>query len=187
MELKEKLRLPFKLKEVERIGYINGRHESTAEHTFSAITLAEYFIKFYPYLDELKVIKLLLYHDYPEIYAGDVCLMDEKGREKKAEREEEAIKRITSELPKETSKEIKELYKEYKERKTPESKFAKAIDCIDAVLQSLNSEKEWKEKGYTEEKIRKRQDQHLMEFPLIREYYYELLEEIVDKKFIPRK
>jgi len=59
-----------------------GRQENSAEHSWHiaimAFTLQEYAEKD---IDILRVIKMLLIHDLVEIYAGDVFLYDDEGRE----------------------------------------------------------------------------------------------------------
>ena len=39
-----KIKRLYELKEVERKGEINGRHETSAEHTYSCLILAKYFL-----------------------------------------------------------------------------------------------------------------------------------------------
>ncbi|MFA6064854.1 MAG: HD domain-containing protein [archaeon] len=187
MNLRDKLRIPLKLKEISRTPYAGERHETTAEHTFSAIALGEYFLKKYPEIDELKVIKLLLYHDYAEIYAGDADLLNELAREKKEIEEKQALARLEKELPTEIAREIIELNKEYHERKTIESKFAKAIDVLDPMLQSLKSKKEWIECNYTEEKLRAKQLKYLNDFPELKQFWEEMVEELLTNKAITKK
>ena len=84
-------------------------------------------------LDELKVLKLIAYHELCEIDAGDVTPYDNISPEEKYEKEYECIKRLSKEYD---MPEIKSYWLEYKELKTPESKFVKALDKIDAVEQS---------------------------------------------------
>ena len=127
-----------KLKNLERRGWkkcnVEGRIESDAEHTFSMIMIALDIMNHNKTnLDELKVLKLIAYHELCEIDAGDVTPYDNISPEEKYEKEYECIKRLSKEYD---MPEIKSYWLEYKELKTPESKFVKALDKIDAVEQS---------------------------------------------------
>lgn len=68
----QKLRIIYKLKDVYRYASVGDRKESTAEHIFSSIVLADFLMHKYDFgVDMQRVIELLLYHDFAEIYAGD--------------------------------------------------------------------------------------------------------------------
>ncbi|MFA6419338.1 MAG: HD domain-containing protein [archaeon] len=187
MTLLEKLHTPYKLKEIKRSGKVEERNETTAEHTFSAITIAEYFLKKHPKLSEIKVIKLLLYHDYVEIHAGDIDILKIEERTKKEELEEKALKQLEKELPKEIVTEFKKIWKEYLENRTLEAKFAHAIDALDPILQSIHQPTEWKEHGYTEEKLRKYKEAYFLEFPILLKFFNELIKELNEKNIIPKE
>ena len=45
------LHLPYKLKEVSRKGTVGNRWESAAEHNYSSMMLASYYIRYYPDLN----------------------------------------------------------------------------------------------------------------------------------------
>ena len=79
----------YKLKQVNRNTNVLLRKESTAEYVFSSMILAQYFLKKIKGLNENKVMKLLLYHDLVEVYAGDNYTFD-VGELKKKELDEEA-------------------------------------------------------------------------------------------------
>ncbi len=130
----------FKLKQEIRKGWLernvscNNRVESDAEHVFSCAMLAlEIMEKEKLNLDRYKVLKMLLYHDLPEIDFGDHTPQEKIPKQEKHEKEKACIKRITklSKMP-----EILELWQEFEERKTPESIFAYEMDKLDAIVQS---------------------------------------------------
>jgi putative hydrolase of HD superfamily len=187
MTLLEQLHTPYLLKEITRSGKVKGRNESTAEHTFSTITLAEYFLKLHPKLNELKVIKMILYHDYVEIHAGDFDILNEAARKNKLENEKKAFLKLKKDLPKEIIPEFENSWKEYLEGKTLEAKFAQAMDALDPILQSIHQREEWKEKGYTEEKLRKYKQHYFEEFPSLLKFFNEMLEELKKNKIVPKK
>ena len=128
---------------IDFIGYIdqlkhvtrkNGLHdrsreENTAEHSWHAALSG---LLLAPYADQPvnvnKVVKMLLIHDLVEIEAGDTFVYDKQEVAKQANTESDAAELIFSRLPDEQGKIIKNLWDEFETRKTPEAKFAKAID-----------------------------------------------------------
>ena len=77
MNLVEKIYLPYLLKKVNRAASNGNRKETTAEHTYSTLILAEYFLKKHPHINKEKVMQIILYHDFVEIYAGDTFVKNE--------------------------------------------------------------------------------------------------------------
>ena len=125
------------------------RRENDAEHSFSlalfTAILAEYSNE--P-LDVLKTMKMVLVHDIVEIDAGDTYCYDSAGNSTKAERENAAAKRLFGLLPKDFEEEFLGLWREFEERKTPESKFANAMDRIQPLLLNLSRDGlSWQEHG----------------------------------------
>ena len=128
----------FKLKNLLRRGWlireIPNRTESDAEHCFSMIMLAlEIMSKNDLKLDQLKVVKMIAYHELGEIDTGDFTPVDKIDRKEKYQKEYVGVKRIAEqyEMP-----EILELWMEFEECKTPEAQFVKKLDKFDCVLQS---------------------------------------------------
>lgn len=134
----------FKMKNLLRRGWvlrnIPNRTESDAEHCYSMIMLAlELMSKNDLKLDELKVLKMIAYHELGEIDAGDTTPVDNIPKSVKYAKELEGVTRISKEydIP-----EILEVWKEFEENKTPEAQFVKKLDKFDCVLQSkIYSEK----------------------------------------------
>ena len=127
-----------KLKQVLRRGWIiknvPGRIESDAEHCFSMQMLAlEIMAKNDLKLDQLKVLKMIAYHELGEIEVGDITIHDGVSIEDKYKMELAAIEKLSKQAK---MPEIKELWLEYEENKTPEAQFVKLIDAYDAVLYS---------------------------------------------------
>ena len=128
----------FKMKNLLRRGWIQrdipNRTESDAEHCYSMIMLAlEIMAKNDLNLDELKVLKMIAYHELGEIDTGDITPVDNVDRKEKYKREFEGVKRIAEEYQ---MPEILELWKEFEENLTPEAQFVKKLDKFDCVLQS---------------------------------------------------
>ena len=187
MTLLEKLYTPYKLKRVERQGKVGQRNETTAEHVFSSITLAQYFLKKYPDINELKVLKLIVYHDYGEIHAGDTGVLNTKERAQKALLEARAFCQLEKELPEEIAKDMKEAWEEYEENKTREAQFVHAIDALDPILHSIYQPEEWKANGFTEKKLRTVKEPRLREFPQLMEFFEELVTELRKRNIIPKE
>ena len=90
----------FKMKNLLRRGWIireiPNRTESDAEHCYSMIMLAlEMMSKNDLKLDQLKVIKMIAYHELGEIDAGDFTPVDKIDRKVKYQKEFECVKRIS--------------------------------------------------------------------------------------------
>ena len=183
----DKLFTAYKLKEVKRTGLVGKRQETTAEHTYSSILLAEYFLKKIKGLDEIKVIRMILYHDFSEIKIGDTFILDKEKRQMKEKQENEAMKTLENELPGEISSDMKIAWKEYSEGKTREAKFCKAIDSLDPIIQGISRPGEWKRHGFTEKKLREYKEPSLKEFPELMKFFNEMITELKKRNVIPKE
>src|SRR3989344_1132663 len=169
-----KIRTIYKLKSVYRFNSQENRKESSAEHSWSAAMLADYILtKTNLKINRLKVYELLLYHDVVEIEAGDIPIHHEDKRKNKKENEAKAVKILRPQLPKEVAIKLEKLYNEFEENKTPESKFAHAIDTLDATIHELDYKKDWK--GWNESMLRKYNEQYVSAFPETKEFFEELV------------
>ncbi len=169
-----RLRYPYRLKNVERFNRVKDRRESSAEHSWSCLVLADYFLGIIKQkLDRVNVYEMLVYHDLVEIEIGDVNLIDEHKRKDKKEKELEAAKILSKKLPKEVGEKYLLLFQEFEECKTPEAKFCKAIDALDAELHELDYKEDWK--GWTEEFLQKKKGPLFEEFPEMKEFFEESL------------
>jgi putative hydrolases of HD superfamily len=170
----QKLRRIYKLKEVYRLNSVGNRKESSAEHTWSCLVLAEFFLEQHPKLNKSKVFELLLFHDFVEIEAGDTQLAPGIVREEKTLKEKNAAMSLSKKLPKEFGVKYLKLFEEFEEQKTPEAKFAKAIDAFDAELHEMDYKKDWK--GWTEEFLRKSKEKYFVDFPILKKAFEETTE-----------
>ena len=70
-----KIKKLYELKKIYRSTKVENRFESSAEHSWSCLILADYFInKYHLNINKQKVFELLLYHDLVEIETGDTPL-----------------------------------------------------------------------------------------------------------------
>ena len=140
-----------KLKAVKRSVYTSdGRRETTPEHVWHMCMYAMLLPE--KNIGMLRLLKLILIHDLVEVYAGDASVWNEKAREKKKEREQEAAERLFSMLPPPHSKEFMLLWMEFEDGKTSEAKTAKTIDGLQATgQQTISGGRAWKKEGVTHE------------------------------------
>lgn len=186
MENINRLRKFYQLKNVYRANSVSGRKESSAEHSWSCLILADYFLsEIKEKLDRVKVYELLMYHDVVEIEAGDVCISDEKGRKGKKEREQQALHVIKEHIPKIMKKKFVALFTEFEEEKTREAKFAKAIDALDAQIHEIDYKEDWK--GWTEEFLRKKKGYLFEEFPELKETFEKLMKFLREEAYFNQK
>ncbi|MBU1975023.1 MAG: HD domain-containing protein [Nanoarchaeota archaeon] len=164
------LRTFYKLKQVYRENSVADRKESSAEHTWSAMILADYFLTKGQYkLDKLKVYDLLLYHDLVEIETGDIGIHREEARKDKDAQEDKAAKKLSKDIPLVLQAKYLSLHTEFAEQKTSEAKFAKAIDHLDAQIHELDNKDDWK--GWTEEKTRELLEKYYPDFPDLKQIF----------------
>lgn len=126
------------LKNTLRHSYTSqGRRESVAEHTWTLTLLAMLvFDQLQEPVDQLKVLKLLIVHDLPEIITGDIPAFDKLQQLEQAQAAEaEALVRIEAMLPAPWGREIAMLCDEFEARQTPEARLAYAIDKAEAFIQ----------------------------------------------------
>ncbi len=182
MKAINKFRTFNKLKSTYRFNSVENRKESSAEHTWSCLILADFFItKFNLKLDKLKVYELLMYHDVVEIEAGDTPLHPNMKEQNKSEKEKKAMKILYKKLPTPLNKKFYNLFEEYEEQKTKESKFAKAIDALDAVIHELDYKEDWKD--WSEEFLMNKKLKFLEEFPEVKKIFFEIINYLKENNY----
>lgn len=173
-------KLLHKLRRVERTVRSNGeeRWENDTEHSYHLAMLAWYIIDNYQLnLNKELAIKYALAHDLVEAYAGDTYIFsdDNKHKESKQQREEEAAKILTTEFPE--FPEIHNLIREYEKKENKESRFITALDKLEPMLSIfLDNGKTWKEKGITLEMIIENKKEKMALSPEIEACFYEFVE-----------
>ena len=148
------LEIGARFKEIERATYLaNGqRLESNAEHAWHAGLLA---LLLHPDLardtDIGHVLALLTVHDLVEIYAGDTFGYDAAARRDKPQREAAAADRLFAVLPADLAATVRGWWEEYEAARTPEARFAKAVDRLQVLAQNVFSHgRMWRERGVSE-------------------------------------
>lgn len=174
----QKFRLFNKLKSVYRFNSVDTRKESVAEHTWSALVLADFFLTMHPELglDRLKVYEYIMYHDVVEIYAGDTPIIPGKHFHDKVKKEHKAAKQLRIDLPDTLSEKFYELYKNYEQQADREAVFAKAIDALDAEIHEMDYKQDWK--GWTKEFLYSKKLIHFKDFPELEKAFIDITEYI---------
>ena len=137
----------------------HGRNENDAEHAWHMAIMA-YLLREYSNepVDITRVMLMCLIHDVVEIDAGDTYAYDEEGKKTQKAREEAAKERIYSLLPEDQKEELAAIFDEFEESKTPESKFAHAMDNLQPLmLNSSNDGGDWREHGVSAKQVYGRQ------------------------------
>lgn len=139
----------------------HGRRENDAEHAWHMAVMS-YLLKEYSNekVDVSKVMLMCLIHDIVEIDAGDTYAYDEEAKKSQREREEAAKERIFSLLPDDQKAELTALFEEFEEQKSPEARFAKAMDNLQPlILNHSNGGSDWAEHGVSAGQVYLRQSQ----------------------------
>jgi putative hydrolase of HD superfamily len=132
-----------RLKTVLRQSMISdgSRRENSAEHSWHlalmAVVLAEHAP---PGTDLGRVGAMLVLHDLVEIDAGDLFLYSGAAalaRQEEAERA--AADRIFAILPAPQAAGVRGLWEEFEERRTPEARFARALDRLQPMLLNMQT------------------------------------------------
>lgn len=125
-----------RLKNVLRTAYTSeGRHESTAEHSWRLALLAAVLTGERPELDLRRVLLMCLVHDLGEAFDGDIPAIAQTAPQAKAASELAAIGRLTRLLPPEAGAKIREIWEEYEACQTPEARWVKALDKAETIIQ----------------------------------------------------
>ncbi|MEV0210586.1 HD domain-containing protein [Streptomyces sp. NPDC050788] len=102
-------------------------------------------------------MQLVLLHDLVEIYAGDTPLYDSAAGADQHEREVAAAIDIFGLLPVDQAQRLQALWEEFEERRTPEARFAKAMDRLQPLLLNWMAHGgTWRTPGVTADDVRAR-------------------------------
>lgn len=127
-----------------------SRRENSAEHSWHLAVMVM-VLKEHAAAEELdvsRVLKMLLLHDVVEIDAGDTYCYDAEGREDQRERESRAAKRLFGLLPEDQAERMRRLWEEFEAGRTPEARFAAAMDRLQPLLHNFLTEgQSWREHG----------------------------------------
>ena len=150
-----------KEKNIFRQTHLSGhvRNENDAEHAWHMAIMA-YLLQEYSNekIDVARVMLMCLIHDVVEIDAGDTYAYDAEGLKTQKAREEAAKERLYSMLPEDQKADLVTIFDEFEERKTPEAKFARALDNLQPlILNNSNDGGDWKNHDVTAKQVYGRQ------------------------------
>ncbi len=137
----------------------HGRNENDAEHAWHMAIMA-YLLQEYSNekIDVGRVMLMCLIHDVVEIDAGDTYAYDAEGLKTQKAREDAAKERLYSLLPDDQKQELIAIFDEFEERKTPEARFARALDNLQPLLlNNSNDGGDWKNHDVTAKQVYERQ------------------------------
>ena len=161
----------------------HGRNENDAEHAWHMAIMA-YVLQEYSNedIDIGRTMLMCLLHDVVEIEAGDTYAYDEEGKKTQKEREAKAAKDIIGMLPEDQGKKLYDLFYEFEDAKTPESKFAHAMDNLQPLmLNNSNNGGDWKEHGVSKSQVYGRQNRTKEGSEVIFDYTDQLIKQNVKK------
>ncbi len=128
------------LKQLYRQGWLKRglpleRCESVAEHSLGVAVLAVWLSQsFKPELDVTKVLIMALFHDFGEIYTGDLIPSDEINADEKHHREKQSIQQVLGKLP--DGARYLAVWEEFEQGETLEARFIRQIDRLEMTLQA---------------------------------------------------
>ena len=166
-----------------------SRRENSAEHSWhialTVMVLSEYARD--TDIDFFRVMKMLLIHDLVEIDAGDTYCHDEEGKRDQAERERLAADRIFNLLPPDQAGTFRDLWDEFEESKTPESRFANALDRVQPFLHNYFTRgRTWQENEIKREQVKVRMQPVGDGAPVLGRYVSSLIDNAVEKGYLAR-
>lgn len=161
----------------------HGRRENNAEHAWHMSIMA-YLLKEYANeeIDLAHTMMMCLIHDIVEIEAGDTYAYDEEGKKTQAAREALAADHLFGLLPEDQKQEMIALFNEFEESKTPEAKFAHAMDNLQPfMLNDANDGGDWRGHGVTKTQVYGRQSRTAEGSLALYEYTDKILQKHIAK------
>ena len=159
-------------KQITRQNYLTdgSRRETDAEHTWHMALYALLLKDEIGFeVDIAKVLSLVLTHDLVEIHAGDTFAYDDVGLQGQAAREAEAAVKLFGLLPPDLRDKVHGWWTEFEAGKTPEARYARALDRLQAFAQNVMSGgKSWHEHGVTRTRTFSRMQEALDSDPTLR-------------------
>jgi len=180
-----KLKKINELKKTYRFASVGARKESAAEHSWSCMVIADYFLpKIKRKINRQRVYELLIYHDLAEIESPEMTLGPSLKRKGSGSREERAAEKLQKELPDEIAKRFLKLSEEFRKQKTIEAKFVKAIDQLDASIHELDYKADWK--GWNEKFLRESKGKYFESFPEMKDAFEKIVEYLVKNGYLEK-
>ena len=118
-----------------------SRQENSAEHSWHLALMALALGGHAPAGTDLaRVMAMLVVHDLVEVDAGDLFLYSDSAAQARQEAAERAAaNRIFALLPVPQAGAVRALWDEFEERRTPEARFARALDRLQPMLLNMQT------------------------------------------------
>ncbi|HSX30306.1 MAG TPA: HD domain-containing protein [Candidatus Saccharimonadales bacterium] len=165
---------------IERNHHLAGheRAESDVDHSFAVAMLCWYICDKYALpLDQAKVLKYALIHDFTEKYVGDInTYADKAARDKKVEQEKEALKRLEQDFH--GFDDLTRSLRGYDAQTDEEALFVWTVDKMQAIiLGEMDDWRPYKKVGVTYEQfVAKHSGQLAKSSPYCKEIFSAILE-----------
>ena len=160
VRIRDFLLLCDRFKTIRRRSYLadGTRRETDAEHAWH---MALYALLLRDELEQPvdlgQVLALVAVHDLVEILAGDTYAYDDTGRKDQAAREAAAAERLFGLLPEDLRDRLQGLWRTFETAQSPEARFARALDRLQALGQSIASGgRAWREHNVTRVQVETR-------------------------------
>ena len=169
----------------------SSRRENDAEHSWHMAICAMLFTEYLnePINDMARLLKMIMLHDLIEIYAGDTFAYGSIAElSSQKDRELAAADRIFALLPEEQAREFRSLWDEFEANTTPESKCARLADTFMPVYHNyMTKGQKWRELGATKDKVLTRCKWIKQGSDELYNFIYTLIEDAVQKGYLPEK
>lgn len=147
--------------------------ESVAEHIYGMHICALYFLPLENpegTWDRERIYEIMTVHDIDEIETGDILGYLKNDQMRAAEAN--AMREVMEKSPAHMRSQLALLIDEYDTQQTPESRFAKAIDKVEPLVQCYNAAGRaiFLRNKSTEEDSRSMKDKYLKDFPFIKKF-----------------
>ena len=165
----------------------HGRNENDAEHAWHMAIMA-YLLREYANekVDIARVMLMCLIHDIVEIDAGDTYAYDTEALKTQKAREDAAKERIFSLLPEDQKAELISLFDEFEENRSPESKYAHAMDNLQPlILNNSNGGGDWREHRVTASTVYGRQEKTRLGSEKLYEVTDQIIQDNIRKGNLP--
>jgi putative hydrolase of HD superfamily len=178
------------LMEIDRLKHVylldKSRHDSDVEHSWHFAVMVLVLAEYAPGdIDLFRVVKMALVHDIVEIDAGDVFIYDRKDPAGQYAKEKAAAERLFGLMPPDQAQEYVALWEEFEARKTPEAKFAAAVDRLDPLLHNIYTEgMSWREHGVTADRVLEINSRIDQSTPELWEMIKAMIQDCVDKGYL---
>ena len=133
-----------------------SRRENSAEHSWHLALMSLVLGEYAPAGTDLgRVTAMTVIHDLVEIDAGDLFVYaDEPAQARQEAAERAAAERLFALLPASQAASFRALWDEFEERRTPEAKFARALDRLQPMLANFQlGGGTWAQHGVTADQV----------------------------------